>query len=379
MKGRSRLAVAGLALLTVCSGVTYAAGSKCSSAKIKSAGKKVAGRGKCFVKAISKNIAVDGACLSKAHDGLSKGFGKAEPKADCLAPTGDLNATESLVDAFIDTLRSHINGSAGGPSKCDSKKLAAATKKASGKAGCQAKAVGKGIPVDAACLSKIEGKFGTAIGKAESGDDCTSTGQAAVLEADVDAFISNLMSALAPPPGPTTTTTITTTTTTIPGPVCGNGTIEGPTETCDDHNTVDESTVDTLPPDPCPANCRIESCPTPGGTLSVSVNFSSAASVAGYKVFVDYPENKVTIPGIGQPGAGVITNDPTASATANDLDYGLIVVAGGLNAIPPSRLFTINFTGCGSTPTAAEFHCKVHQASDPNGNDIPMTCSVSIP
>jgi hypothetical protein len=326
------------------------------------------------VKAISKNIAVDGACLTKATDGFVKGFGKAEGKADCLAPTGDQGAIETLVDAFIDTLRSHINGSAGGPSKCDSKKLAAATKKASGKAGCQAKAVGKGIAVDAECLGKIEGKFVTAIGKAESGDDCTSTGQAVALEADVDAFIDDLVSALAPPPGPTTTTT-----TTIPGPVCGNGTIEGPTETCDDHNTVDESTVDTLPPDPCPANCRIESCSTPGGSLSVSVNFSSSASVAGYKVFVNYPENKVTIPGIGQPGAGVITNDPTASATANDLDYGLIVVAGGLNAIAPSRLFTVNFTGCGSTPTAAEFACRVHQASDPNGNDIPMTCSVSIP
>lgn len=176
----------------------------------------------------------------------------------------------------------------------------------------------------------------------------------------------------------TSSTTTSSTTTTMPAS-CGNAVIE-PGETCDDGNTTDESTVDSLPPDLCPANCRIETCISSAGSLSVNVNFASAASVAGYKIFVDYPEARVTIPGVGLPPAGVITNDPTQSATANDLDYGLIVVAGGLNAIPPPRLFTINFTTCvGTPPTAADFHCKVHQASDPNGNDIPMTCSVSIP
>jgi cysteine-rich repeat protein len=165
--------------------------------------------------------------------------------------------------------------------------------------------------------------------------------------------------------------------------VCGNGTIEG-TETCDDGNTVDENTVDPLPPDACPANCRIESCNSTSATFSVSVNFSSAASIAGYKVFVDYPEGKVIVPGTGaqcsnQTGC-VVQNDPTNGAIGNDLDYGIIVVGSGISAIPPPRLFTLIFTSCGGTaPTAAEFNCKVHQASDTNGNDVPMTCSVSIP
>ena len=161
--------------------------------------------------------------------------------------------------------------------------------------------------------------------------------------------------------------------------VCGNGVTEG-TETCDDGNTVDENTVDPLPPDACPANCRIESCNSTSATFAVNVNFSSAAGIAGYKVFVDYPEGKVVIPGAGQPAAGTITNDPTNGAIGNDLDYGIIVVGSQINAIPPPRLFTLNFTSCGGTaPTAAEFNCKVHQASDTNGNDVPMTCSVSIP
>jgi len=156
--------------------------------------------------------------------------------------------------------------------------------------------------------------------------------------------------------------------------------VEGPIETCDDGNTVDENTVDPLPPDPCPASCRVGICDAPGGTLAVNVNFASPASIAGYKIFVDYPESKLSIPGVGQPGAGIITNDPTNSATANDLDYGIIVVAGGISAISPPRLLTINFTRCGGAAVApGEINCVVKQSSDPNGNDVPMTCSVSLP
>jgi cysteine-rich repeat protein len=180
---------------------------------------------------------------------------------------------------------------------------------------------------------------------------------------------------------PTTTTTSSSTTTTLPGAVCGNLDVETG-ETCDDGNTVDESTVDTFPPDPCPANCRVEACNDPAGSFTVSVNFSVAAGVrlAGYKVFVDYPEGKVVIPGIGTPPAGTITNDPTSSAIGNDLDYGLIVVAGGVSQIPAPRLFRITFQQCGgAVPVAGEFGCTAHQANDTSGDDVAMSCSVSIP
>jgi hypothetical protein len=164
--------------------------------------------------------------------------------------------------------------------------------------------------------------------------------------------------------------------------VCGNSTVEAPAETCDDGNTVDETTVDSIPPDPCPANCRIETCDSPGDAFALDVNFSVATGVklAGYKVFIDYPEGEVTIPGLGQTGAGVITDDPTNSAIGNDLDYGTIVVAGGISQIPAPRLFRLNFQRCGTAlPTVGEFSCKAYNASDTDGNDVPMTCSVSIP
>jgi hypothetical protein len=112
----------------------------------------------------------------------------------------------------------------------------------------------------------------------------------------------------------------------------------------------------------------------------VDVTFASTASIAGYKIFLDYPEGKLSIPGVGQPGAGTITNDPTNSATANDLDYGLIVVAGGISAIAPQRLLTVNFTRCGGAAVVVgDIKCVVKQSSDPNGNDVPMNCSVSVP
>src|SRR5581483_9356177 len=281
MTGRSTLGVAGLVLLTVCSGVTFADGSKCSSAKIKAAGKKAGARAKCYGKAIAKNTTVDGACLQKATDGFTKAFTKAEGKGGCLAPNGDQGTIETKVDNFVDQLRNAINGGAGGPSKCDSKKLAAATKKAGAKAGCHSKAVGKGVAVDPGCLNAAEGKFSAAMTKIESGDDCTSSNQTNSLEGIVDAFIADLVSELAPASTPTTTTTSpgATTTTTLGSHVCGNGTTEGPAETCDDGNAVDENTVDSIPPDACPASCRIESCTSTSGTVSVSVNFASSSSV----------------------------------------------------------------------------------------------------
>ena len=212
--------------------------------------------------------------------------------------------------------------------------------------------------------------------------DCRVTQVATAGAIPTTASTSSSTSSTVPTTTTATTTVPTTTTTTNPH-VCGNGIVEGPAETCDDGNTVDESTVDPpppLPPDACPANCRIESCTTTAQMVSVDVNFSSTASIAGYKVFVDYPESKVIIPGVGQPAAGVITNDPTNGAVGNDLDYGIIVVGSQINAIPPPRLFTLNFTRCtGPPPVAADFHCTVHQATDRNGSDAPMTCSVSIP
>jgi hypothetical protein len=109
--------------------------------------------------------------------------------------------------------------------------------------------------------------------------------------------------------------------------------------------------------------------------------------VAGIKVFVDYPDGKVSIPGLGNQASvtGRILNIATASGVngvPNDLDYGLIEVLGSLSPIPTPRLFTINFDTCQGAPavTAGDFSCSVKNASDTDGNDLTgVTCTVVVP
>jgi hypothetical protein len=200
MLKRLIVAAAVVALVGGTSGIASAQ-SKCSSAKTKTAGKGAAGLGKCLAKAIGKGLPVDGACTSKETGKISAGFTKAEGKGDCLAPNGDAGAITAKVNALVSDLHDEVNSGAGGPSKCDSKKVQTATKKAADKAGCHAKAVGKGIAVDPACLAKAEGKFSSATAKNESGTTgatCTNLGQAAALEAIVDAFIADLVDEVAP-------------------------------------------------------------------------------------------------------------------------------------------------------------------------------------
>src|SRR5689334_9221835 len=202
------------AMFIVTAGPANAVGpNKCTSAKLKATGKKAQARAKCYSKAVQKGLTVDPNCTSKASLKFSTAFSKAETKGACIAPNGDESAIESKVDTFVDNVRSIVNSSGPGPNTCDSKKIAAAGKKAAAKEKCQAKAVAKGTSVDPLCISKAESKFSSAISKAETANQgpCTHTGQTASLESAVNAFVNDADGELETP---TTTTTHTTTTTT---------------------------------------------------------------------------------------------------------------------------------------------------------------------
>jgi hypothetical protein len=95
--------------------------------------------------------------------------------------------------------------------KCANAKLKATAKKASDKLACHAKAVVTGAAVDPDCLAKAETKFTRAFTRAELAGGCFTTGDALVLEAVVDAFVSE--AAVMLPTGPkrvfvTSTTTM---------------------------------------------------------------------------------------------------------------------------------------------------------------------------
>ena len=157
-------------------------------------------------------------------------------------------------------------------------------------------------------------------------------------------------------------------------PVCGNGHVE-PGETCDDGNTANG--------DACPANCVIASC-TPAGTMrNVTVSFSGS-NVAGLTVYLEYPEGKVSLPGMGsdQSVQDRISGTPSNSLTTpNDLDYALIMGVVKTTAIPQGQLFIAQFDNCtgAQRSTSAEFPCTVTDASDPNGTTLTsVTCSAVV-
>src|SRR5262249_54932644 len=98
-------------------------------------------------------------------------------------------------------------------SKCDSKKVAAAAKKASAELGCLSKQATRGTD-PTACLGEAESKFAAAMAKLTSATDCSSTTDAATLETVVEGCVNDVVAALSPSTTSTTTTTTSTTTTT---------------------------------------------------------------------------------------------------------------------------------------------------------------------
>jgi hypothetical protein len=76
--------------------------------------------------------------------------------------------------------------------KCTGDKIKAACKKASCKAALEAKQAGYGGTLDPARMAKCEATFSTSFAKSEAKGGCTTTGDAAVIEAKVDAFVLDL-------------------------------------------------------------------------------------------------------------------------------------------------------------------------------------------
>jgi cysteine-rich repeat protein len=169
----------------------------------------------------------------------------------------------------------------------------------------------------------------------------------------------------------------------IEPPVCGNNRIEAG-ETCDDGNTVDG--------DACPSNCRIEFCSPSALTVGTTVNFTkpAAVNVGSMVVFVNYPDGKASLPGVGNSSTvrARITSLPTGFVhTANDLDYAIREVISPStpgNVLAGAQLFKASFDRCSGAvaPTAGEFTCTVEQVGAPNGSSISpagFTCTVTIP
>ena len=115
--------IAVLVVLVVSAGVIYAGATpaeKCAVGKMKATGKKFDARLKCYEKAVSKGIPVDGNCLSAADTKFNAAAGKAETKGGCSltgdGPTlgtsveNDANAVVALTTASPKTCCSLFGG-----------------------------------------------------------------------------------------------------------------------------------------------------------------------------------------------------------------------------------------------------------------------------
>jgi len=78
--------------------------SHCTAKKLNAAAKKAAAKAKCYGKAATTGVGVDGACLSKASAKFAALWAKLEqPGNDCLT-TGDASDIENAVDSFVSQL-----------------------------------------------------------------------------------------------------------------------------------------------------------------------------------------------------------------------------------------------------------------------------------
>jgi hypothetical protein len=151
----------------------FSGGPKCAAKKLQLAGDKGGAKLKCHAKSVGKGEALDPVCFLKAEDKYVDGFAKAEAKGGC--PTvGDAADIEARVDAYVSDVTAALGQD--GPSRCTSRKLDAAGKLYDGRATCESKALAKDVPVDPACLTKVEAKLASAFQKAEeSYDDCLAS------------------------------------------------------------------------------------------------------------------------------------------------------------------------------------------------------------
>jgi hypothetical protein len=180
----------------------------CTGAKLKASGKAAGARVACHAKAAEKEIAADPACLAKADTKLAAAFARAEAEGGCatIGDVGEIDVTlDSSVGAFVAALRPVMTAN-----RCAAAKLKATGKKAKTKLSCHAKATGRGLAVEPACLARAETRFEAAFAKAEARPPCLTTGDAAAVESLVDDLVADA----------------------VAGILCGNGVREG-SEECD--------------------------------------------------------------------------------------------------------------------------------------------------
>jgi hypothetical protein len=172
-----------------------ATASRCAGRKLKASRKKAAKLLACHKQGIQQGTKPSVVCLGKVPVKFNGQFAAAEEGTDCLT-SGDAAATETTIDAFVDAMMAALRPVT--PSKCTSFKLAGAGRKGREKLICHGKAADDGGAADPSCLADAEEDFDVFFVKGESLVDCYTTGDAAAVEALVDATVASIEAQLRP-------------------------------------------------------------------------------------------------------------------------------------------------------------------------------------
>jgi len=171
-----------------------AAQNKCSGYKIKYAGKVA----RCLLKEEAK-AALDGSidqdAVDLCHAKLQAAFTKAEFKPPCLT-TGDANAIDAKISAMVDDVSDALAPGAPDEKKCQSLKIKASGAKSNCLLAVEGRAVAKGLSPDPLRSMKCRTKFAKLFSDVEAQHHCTTTGDAASVEATIDAFVDDVVTEL---------------------------------------------------------------------------------------------------------------------------------------------------------------------------------------
>ena len=221
--------------------------------------------------------------------------------------------------------------------------------------------------------------------------DVNSDGTVAINEL-IAAVNNALNGCTATSPTPTATTSPTTSVTPVPtsaicaqpSTACGDGfpDVLSKTETCDDHNTVDD--------DGCPSNCCVRECTLmQDRPLRVNVNFATTnpdVFLIGLSLWIRYPDGVIDVPGTDDapPVIAAITSDIFAIGP-RDFNYGMNLVLDDptLLGYNEGTAATITFGVCdeaAAAPPISSITCEVREGTDGAFQVVPadqITCTLT--
>jgi cysteine-rich repeat protein len=363
---------------------------KCADSKLKALSKDYGSKFKCYSKAVQKGLVVEPLCLSKAEAKTTESFEKAIAKGGCATdadffdqneecpsvpavppigdtiPDGQIGSILHVINCGYPTvpgLDDIISGAIPTPlttSKCTAKKVGELGKFAAALYQCEAKGASKNIPTDQACTDKAIKVFNDKVAKeeAKTPNDCQTTGDAPDLSSEVFRTFGRVTPLVPRFDG------------------CGNGlvTTSAPfsVESCDDGNTENF--------DSCPSDCTIDACTPTANPQPVTVVINDP-TVAGIAINLDYPEGKVTLPGLGFEAD--VTNLTAGLLDPLDYEHAIRIGLSDAGSFGQTQLVTLNFDDCQGAvpPVVDDFQCNVIEAFGPGGMPpLPnTTCTVTIP